>query len=158
MLNRQRLSKQRLKRNQSQTSCNEKKDYQVHMLLEEIKNWEQNTDKNSPYPSDKLTCFDKSLMLFLITLHRYLQFICFRVLYVSILEETFYGCLSFHFFRFFLNSSRSSRSSFLYFQLCNVFFLFVFFNKCFEEIPIFFLALVNECFTILRMKEQMIAL
>ena len=117
MLNRQRLSKQRLKRNQSQTSCNEKKDYQVHMLLEEIKNWEQNTDKNSPYPSDKLTCFDKSLMLFLITLHRYLQFICFRVLYVSILEETFYGCLSFHFLRFFLNSSRSSRSSFLYFQL-----------------------------------------
>ena len=135
-----------------------KKDYQVHMLLEEIKNWEQNTDKNSPYPSDKLTCFDKSLMLFLITLHRYLQFIRFRVLYVSILEETFYGCLSFHFLRFFLNSSRSSRSSFLYFQLCNVFFLFVFFNKCFEEIPIFFLALVNECFTILRMKEQMIAL
>ena len=50
-----------------------KGDYQVHILLEEIKNWEQKTDKNPPYPVVKLTCFDKSLMLLLITLHRYLQ-------------------------------------------------------------------------------------
>ena len=37
-----------------------KGDYQVHILLEEIKNWEQKTDKNPPYPVVKLTCFDKS--------------------------------------------------------------------------------------------------
>lgn len=37
-----------------------KGDYSVHILLEEIKNCQQLDDKHLPYPTVKLTCFDKT--------------------------------------------------------------------------------------------------
>ena len=43
-----------------------KRDLSSAYLISEIKNQEQKADNNPPYPVDKLTCFDMSLMLFLI--------------------------------------------------------------------------------------------
>lgn len=37
-----------------------KGDYQIHILLEEIKNWEQKEDANPPYSTVKVECFGKS--------------------------------------------------------------------------------------------------